>query len=215
MQQPRVLSFSLTQNHRKYLSSQKVFPSEIWDWIIYTRLQNTGSSLLSSTIPALTDGSPGPFQSWGRGSSGIHSLLLKTGLSIYACPSRLSIISLKPVGLFQCQLFQPVSAGSIHSWQHQKSLGPYRYYTKLQQEERPKWTYHEEKTYSKFNPGTCGFQFGPYWAACGCGWPTSTWVAWTLSWSRSLGPWKSLEFCTDTYGTWRGKLEMLSGCLRL
>lgn len=139
VQQSGVLSFLLPQKYRKYLSPQKVFPSEIWDWIIYTGLHNTGSSLLSSTIPALTDGSPGPFQSWGPGSSRTHSPLLKTELSIYACPSRLPIISSKPVGLFLFQLFQPVSAGLIQSRQHQKSLGPYTYYIKLQQrEEGPK-----------------------------------------------------------------------------
>lgn len=115
VQPPGVLTIFLPQKHRKYLSLQKVFPSEIWDWIIYTGLHNTGSSLLSSTIPAPIDGSPGPFQSWGPGSSRSHSPLLKSGLSIYACPSRLSIISLKPAGLFHFQLFQPASVGLIQS----------------------------------------------------------------------------------------------------
>lgn len=56
-------SILLPQKHRKYLSHQTVFPYEIWDWIVYTTLCNTGSSLLSSTILAVTDVPLWTFQS--------------------------------------------------------------------------------------------------------------------------------------------------------
>lgn len=192
MQQPGVLSIwvsiLLPQKYRKYLSHQEVFPYETWDWIIYTGLHNTGSSLLSNTILALTGGSPGPFQSWGHGSLRAHSVFLKTWLCIYICPSELHIISLKYVGLFQFHLFQPVSAGLFQNWQHQKLQRSYTYYIKLQlREERLIWMSHGEKTCMKFSPVSYGFVLGLYQAACGHGWLTSTWVTWALSWSTSLG----------------------------
>lgn len=190
MQQPGVLRMLLPQKHRKYPFPQKLSPSEMWDWTVYTGLHNTGSSLLSSTILAQTDGSPESFKAGALGAHTLTACCLKRGS---LCLSWLVIISLKSVGLFQSQYFQTVSAGLTQSWQQQKSSGPYMYYTKLQQrEERAKWISHGEKIYSKFFSLNCGSDLGLCWAAWGFGWPTNTGVAWTLLLNRSPRPWKNL-----------------------
>lgn len=106
--------------------------SEIWDWIIFTGLHNTGSSPVSSTMLAPTDGSLGRFHSQGPRSSHTHGLLLETGLSIYACPSRLLIIGLnwnETCWLISVSVISAVFS-LIQSWQHQKSLRPYTNYNK-------------------------------------------------------------------------------------